>query len=373
MACTKRFVKTSSDRMSKDALRLKGIKENKVFIGPKSVDLHLTSICNLNCSYCWFHSSLLSKKYGGKHIDFPLFMKTIDDLHALGVESLTFSGEGEPTLHPMIKDMIDYANERGFRLKILTNGTFGNDLIKYMFKVDSLTINLATLSPEKYKKLQSESGYRMIKRAIENIINISKIKKKMGLKKPKVNIGFVINEENHSEIERIFSFANKYGVGIHFRLMKARKENERLILSKRSAEEVKNYLKKIIRKDRGSTNAKNVYHTMLKPGFLEKNMVFYPFENCHRIFYYDIFKNDKIRCFIGWYFSHINTDGNVYLCCQNPFLIAGNIKKNSFKRIWNSEKYMKLRLKCKSEIDVNKYKWMECRHCPFEKKRKIFN
>ena len=353
--------------MRVSGLRLQGVKEDKVLTGPESVDIHITSTCNLNCSYCWFHSPLLDKEYEIGHIDFGLFTRIVDDLHAMGVESLTFSGEGEPTLHPRIKDMIGYVKERGFRLKILTNGTFGNGLMQSILRADSITINLATLSPEKYRKIQSRTGYDMIRKAIDNIIKISKIKKRAGLEKPKVKIGFVINEENHSEIESIFSFAEKYGMGLQFRLMKARKENEQLILSEGSAKRVREQLERIIKKDNGRTNALDIHRTMSRPSFLKKRSYHYPEHKCHRIFYYDAAGDRKIKCFMGWYFSHINTEGNVFLCCQNPFLVAGNLKRDSFRSIWNSGKYMRLRLRCKSGIDVSDTEGMECMHCPFIK------
>jgi radical SAM protein with 4Fe4S-binding SPASM domain len=355
---------------TKKDLRLRGVEKNKVFVGPENVNVHFTNVCNLNCSYCWFHSSLIKKKRGGDFMDFETFLNVVNDFQNLGVESISISGEGEPTLHPKIKEMIGFAKERGFRLSMNTNGTFGKDLIRHVLKLDSMTINLATLTPEKYKKLQSGLGYEIMKEVIKNIITLAKIKKKMGLENPEIKIGFVINEENCPEVERVFSFAKKYDLSIRFRMMKARGETEKLILSPKSTRKLVHSLENIIKQEKNTTNitnAKEVLSLITNRYFLKKESTLYPFEGCKRVFYYhtNASKGSKFRCFMGWYQAVIDTDGSVRLCCQSPFLIAGNVRKKSFKEIWNSEKYMKLRMLCKSGVDTNKHEWMECRHCPF--------
>jgi hypothetical protein len=56
---------------------------------------------------------------------------------------------------------------------------------------------------------------------------------------------------------------------------------------------------------------------------------------------------DEHPCYAPWTHSLIDFNGNVYVCCMTRERIPpmGNIKNQSFKEIWESAAYQRIRLK----------------------------
>lgn len=79
---------------------------------------NLTARCNLRCEHCYAASGA----DGGEELSTAEARALIDDLAALGVPVVLFSG-GEPLLREDIFDLIGYARERGLRPGLSTNGT----------------------------------------------------------------------------------------------------------------------------------------------------------------------------------------------------------------------------------------------------------
>jgi MoaA/NifB/PqqE/SkfB family radical SAM enzyme len=84
---------------------------------PLSACLELTYACNWRCAFC----------YNPRHHDLrPLsigeWARVLDDLRALGTLNVTLTG-GEPLAHPGFLEIARSVRERGFTLRLLTNGT----------------------------------------------------------------------------------------------------------------------------------------------------------------------------------------------------------------------------------------------------------
>ena len=71
-----------------------------------------------------------------------------------------------------------------------------------------------------------------------------------------------------------------------------------------------------------------------------------------RCFSYDKDQCDKtadaLPCYVGWYYARIITSGDVIPCCKAAKFPLGNIYRDSFSRIWFSEKYNEFRNKAKT-------------------------
>ena len=58
----------------------------------------------------------------------------------------------------------------------------------------------------------------------------------------------------------------------------------------------------------------------------------------------DLLENNKAFCMLPWIHMHVWPNGNVMPCCiADSDDVYGNVKNNTIKEIWNSEKYKKLR------------------------------
>jgi MoaA/NifB/PqqE/SkfB family radical SAM enzyme len=90
--------------------------------------LEITEKCNLTCSHCYADSSPQGALYG--NMDYQDWHRVIDEAAEMGCRELQFIG-GEPTLHPRLHDLIDWANHRGFEMiEVFTNATrLGNELL----------------------------------------------------------------------------------------------------------------------------------------------------------------------------------------------------------------------------------------------------
>ncbi len=95
---------------------------------PRRAVIEIANGCNLKCDFCWSHSPLLEKPPDPKWLKKTLDSKTIytylDELADYGtVRLVEFCAIGDPLYHPEIWDLIRYAKQKGFRLRLSTNGT----------------------------------------------------------------------------------------------------------------------------------------------------------------------------------------------------------------------------------------------------------
>jgi len=86
---------------------------------PRSVDIEITSFCNLRCAYCSHFSSS-----GDVDTDLPLsaWLRFFDELGRCAVMTVTLSG-GEPFMRPDLKEIIRGIVANRMRFSILSNGT----------------------------------------------------------------------------------------------------------------------------------------------------------------------------------------------------------------------------------------------------------
>ncbi len=97
------------------------LDENSIFENPV---VSVTSRCNLRCPYCYMSMPSLSSSEK-KDIDKEKIKHFIDKMLELGQErtrTMQFFG-GEPTLHPDLPELIDYALKKNLYVRISTNGT----------------------------------------------------------------------------------------------------------------------------------------------------------------------------------------------------------------------------------------------------------
>jgi radical SAM protein with 4Fe4S-binding SPASM domain len=80
---------------------------------------NITRRCNLHCAHCYTDS--FDREYEGELTTVEA-KRVIDDLASFGAPVILFTG-GEPLLRPDLADLVGYAQGRGIRTVISTNGT----------------------------------------------------------------------------------------------------------------------------------------------------------------------------------------------------------------------------------------------------------
>lgn len=142
---------------------------------PLNVDIEVSSVCNLKCDHCFRQYMDIGEK-GLMPSD--MYRKIVDECAAHGLFTLKFSMRGEPTLHPELPEMVEYAKQRGIK-EVWINTHGGNittDLADRLMKArpDWITVSFDGLGkmyesirkPLKYE--ESLEKLRILRRARDN-------------------------------------------------------------------------------------------------------------------------------------------------------------------------------------------------------------
>jgi len=359
------FKRISYDESEEELLRLLGIVVGKAFIGPAYFHLDISNSCNLNCSYCWFHSKIApdreyTNKWKKQKIKLSVFKKLVDDLHELKTELILFSGAGEPLTHPDIVEMVSYVKKKGMILQLFTNALLLNK--NYAKKIvdanlDEIYCSISAANSNTYRKLHPSSGKNEFETIEKNIMFFSKYKKKQNKTNPRIIMIEVINSLNYDESLEMLNWAKKVGANaIRFQLMHNMKLKH-WMLNQKEREEFKKNLDKV-------KNLAKKYNIKIQENINVQIKTFDPKSGDWEIDFYK-----QKGCFAGWYFSRYWVSDGVSFCCA--YKIVDSLGNKRFKDIWNSNKYNKMRIITRDGNSRRNIKMVngnnlldeECNHC----------
>jgi len=291
-------------------LRLKGIESGRAMIGPATVHLRITDLCNLACRYCWyFGPGSALHPTGINHLSYDLFEGITRDCLDLKVDTINLSGIGDPSLHPRFYDMLHHLEE-SFAVTIFTNGTFPIERCRDILRADRIIINLGAADRESYRALQ---GRDLFVKVIKNIRELARLR-------PQYNPDFSI------EVVIIMTSLNE---GSHLKT------------------------ESLVRK--------------LGADLVQKK-VFQPLDHSRHIMLPDQEEKEGITgqwppCYHGWFYSAIKLNGDVNVCCFMQSLTIGNVNTASFKDIWGSDVYSRTRASALKGDDIFRNDH-DCINCP---------
>lgn len=306
---------------------------------PFDVSLEITSSCNLKCIHCYSEAG----KESENELDTEEWKNVIEELAELKVFRICISGE-EPFCRKDIFELLSYANEFEFSIRITTNGTLiDENTVKKLSQLDN--INLLHIS------LDGGSAYthdyiRGVKGSFERVIRSAKL-----LKKYNINFifGTTLTRYNYKEIEKIVNIANSFDVPVHFmQLMptgRAKEKFKELALSPRELKEVENILTKV------SKESKKVMWDNFCYKF-ERNLELSDLEKA------------IAGCRAGKTECVITSTGDVIPCDMFPRTspyISGNIRRKKFKEIWKEGEIFR-ELRCITENTLKG----KCSRCRFK-------
>jgi len=132
-------------------------------IAPLHIDVGLSKGCNIRCHYCF--GALQDNKFdvGQKKI-FPreALLRYVKDAGTLGVRSMAFIGEAEPTINLNIYDAVVEGKRSGVDIAIGTNGVLFDDGLKGQAALEHLTwlrFNIGATTDESYKRLHGSDQF----------------------------------------------------------------------------------------------------------------------------------------------------------------------------------------------------------------------
>jgi len=260
---------------------------------PNYINIEITNECNLSCPMCP-NSKIPKEKKGFMEID--LFQKIIQEVDSNGTSNLLFVKQGEPFLHPRVREIFTILRQTKNRQNILwvSNGTTLNKehidaLIE--FQIDELNLSIDSLSPETYLGIRGVE----LEKTIANLERLQERKKEKKSDRPRISVNMVVRKDNVDEMKSARAFFKKH----------------------------------------------NIQHTVQKynPSFtgLDVGTDKWTLENgdmAHRYPCTHVFVN-----FV------INYDGSVSLCCADWEGVSkiGDLNRNGIREIWNSDEYKHVR------------------------------
>lgn len=149
--------------------------QNGEKFAPIHIDMGLSKFCNTACIYCYAVVQNMTK---GVMIAPDALLRYIEDCGKLGVRSIGFIGDGEPTLNPAMYDATVLAKEVGIDTAMATNGIIldmdrAHDLLRDM---TFIRFNLSAGTPEGFLKVHQSSAdnYHMLIEKIRELVRIKK-------------------------------------------------------------------------------------------------------------------------------------------------------------------------------------------------------
>lgn len=94
------------------------------FVYPVSVEFDLSNVCNHDCPFCSFGTSQSQgyRQQNWQVFPFDRAMSLLKELRDCGVESITFTGGGEPLMHKQAPEIFGHATALGLQWGLVTNG-----------------------------------------------------------------------------------------------------------------------------------------------------------------------------------------------------------------------------------------------------------
>lgn len=256
-------------------------------------------------------------------LDPALFRRVIDELSPT-LSYLTFYFQGEPYLHPQFLEMVRYAAGKGIYTATSTNahyltteaarGTIQSGLDRLIISIDGTTQS----AYESYRVGGS------LAKVVEGTKNIISERKRLKSKTPHVIFQFLVVGPNEHQIPDIKRMAAELGV-------------DQVVLKTAQIYAFGNGSPLIPRQDRYSRYRKNPDGS------------------------YSVKNSLDDRCWRMWHSCVITWDGKIVPCCfdKDALFVLGDLKKNSFREIWNGDAYHQFRqslLQSRSQIEM-------CRNC----------
>jgi MoaA/NifB/PqqE/SkfB family radical SAM enzyme len=337
--------------------KIKSFIDNKIS-APPYVRIKPINLCNHGCFFCAYSTGFrVNDGAEVEHIDSKMhqdmsekdfipkdkMFEILDDLKEIGTKAITYSGGGEPLVHPDIVEIFRKTSENSLDLSIITNGqNLAKERAHALADAKWVRISMDYSNPEEFFKFRNVSpkGFHSI---IKNIENFAKIKSS-GCD---LTVNFIVHENNYKELFDIAALLKNSGIeNVRFSPMYVTNFFE---YHQKFADSVNTQLQKIASLIDDSFTVNTTYN-------LSNNSSHSPFRA------YD-------KCYALEIVPVIGADLNIYTCHNKAYDKAGligSITNAKFSDVWFSKE---------SQNFINKFNpKLKCLHeCSADRKNLIIN
>lgn len=184
---------------------------------PVNVEIDLSNRCSLGCEWCHFgythtrgplagtREKPAANMPGGDLMDFHLAQNIIADLAANHIRSITWTGGGEPTLHPRFNDVIKHTARFGIDQGIYTHGGHIDAeraaLLKQTLKWVYVSLDCA--DRETYKQSKGVDRFEFACVGVRNLAQAQGT--------ATIGVGFLIHADNYQRVNAMHDLAMSLG------------------------------------------------------------------------------------------------------------------------------------------------------------------
>lgn len=299
----------------------KNRKQPSGFGYPISISIEPTTSCNLRCPECPSGLRQFTRPIGMLE---PAFFKSTIDAIYKELIYLTFYFQGEPYLNPNFLEMVKYASQKKIYTSTSTNAHYLTEeqaLKTVQSGLDRLIISIDGTTQDVYQQYRVGGS---LEKVIDGTKNIVAAKKQLQSKTPHIVFQFLVVKPNEHQLNDVELLAQTLEV-------------DEVVFKTAQVYDFENGNPLI------PTNEKYSRYKKLANGKY-------------------IIKNELLnQCWRMWSACVITWDGIVVPCCfdKDAKHQLGDLKKQSFKELWHSEKYQGFRqslLRSRKEIDI-------CQNC----------
>jgi len=325
---------------------------------PNLVMLETSSFCNLRCPMCP-RTIGKSPSAGASGQEFGnLKMDLLDCLDNLfrNTRSIVLSWFGEPLINKHVSEIVRRIKGYDLQTHITTNGMLltaqvAEELVRA--GLDNLAISMDAAHPETFRHLRAGADLESVK---ANILNLNRIKRRLGSAKPHLQVAFVVMSENVLELPEMVRLVDELDIRNFtigplddFALTKefdldrrdAVRSQERARQAFREARALAQKLGITI----GLESAARFYYEMGDPP---------PEFSIPDHFFRNDYTSDQMTalgfrkgCGVPWLHTVIGYNGDVHPCCVSS-RILGNVYEKSFEEVWWGPEYRAFRAQLKS-------------------------
>lgn len=151
--------------------RVLGFSDEEIAIAQKnkqllSMEIELSSRCNLHCLYCYVGKNLFRED----ELEQEEIFDAISQAKALGARKIIYVGAGEPLLDIKLRDIIHYVHKLSMEHVLFTNGTLINaEMARLLFESKVVpVVKYSSMKEELFDRLAgSEGAYSSMMRGLK--------------------------------------------------------------------------------------------------------------------------------------------------------------------------------------------------------------
>lgn len=343
-------------------LRLLGILCEKAFVGPHTVHIDVTSRCNARCTFCGYHTPLISdrpwntKEWAEKSLDWNIFESMINELSAMHTkEDILLTGGGEPLLHPRLIDMVKLIKDKNMHIILFSNGILlKNKTAEQLVDLglDKLYWSIHSASAQTWYAQHPGSSMEAFDTVMSQMRHLLHYRQEKQLKNPVIVYVNVLSAINVHEIMDIVDNAISLGVD-ELRLQVMHYGNEQTDHMMLQPEHIR-FLHEKMPEITERLNKANI-SLLDNFAFQVENLLDFDkkgqdVKSCD----WALNLYNKTGCWVGYFFSRTWVDGRMSFCCHDR--VIGDLKKGGYRKNWFSAYYEKARFAAKhfaSELNMD--------------------